>query len=312
MPLPLILLFILFIRGITLPGAMEGILYYITPNFAALLDPQVWIAAASQIFFTLTLGFGVMIAYASYNKNTQDIAADSYITAIANSAISIFAGFVVFSVLGYMAQQTSVAVASVAASGPGLAFVVFPEALALFSGWAWLFSALFFLTLLSLGVDSAFSLVEAVNTVFTDKYKKSKTKEVAFIVCTVAFIIGILFTTGAGLYLLDIVDHFVINYGLIIVGIFQCIAIGWIYGADKLRQYINKVSKWQVGVWWNYAIKYVIPVVLLVFLVLQFVTDVTTPYEGYPQWALAIGWVVVAVPILFGLYFLLAKPKDIP
>ena len=308
MPLPIILLGILFIRGITLDGAMTGIGYYLTPDFSALLSTEIWVAAASQIFFTLSLAFGIMIAYASYNKETQDVTGDGYITAIANSLISLFAGFVVFAVLGYMATSTGVAIADVAAAGPGLAFVVFPQALALLPG-AWFFAALFFITLLSLGIDSAFSLVEGVNTVFADRASKTSQKKIAFYVCSVAALIGIIFTTNAGLYLLDIVDHFVTNFTLVLVGLFQCLTVGWVYGADKLRAYINSVSKWQLGVWWEYAIKYVIPVILAGLLVLQFITEMKGPYEGYPTWAIWIGWSTVIVPVLIAIW-LAFKPKE--
>ncbi|MCK5288486.1 MAG: sodium-dependent transporter, partial [Candidatus Omnitrophica bacterium] len=114
MPLPVILLIILFIRGITLPGAMEGIVFYLKPNFAALLDTEVWSAAMSQIFFTLSLAFGIMIAYASYQHESSDIAKTAIITTLVNSGISIFAGFAVFSTLGYMASTSGVPIAELA------------------------------------------------------------------------------------------------------------------------------------------------------------------------------------------------------
>jgi len=309
MPLPLILLIILFIRGITLEGAFTGIGYYLRPDFTALLDPEIWLAASSQIFFTLSLGFGIMIAYASFNKETQDVSGDAFITALSNSAISLFAGFVVFSILGYMATSTGVGIEEVATSGPGLAFVVFPQALALMP-WAGFFAALFFLTLLTLGIDSAFSLVESVNTVIADKAKKVSKQSIAFVVCGVAFLLGILFTTDAGLYFLDIVDHFITNFGLIIVGIFECIAIGWIYGANKLRKYINSVSRVKIGKWWNVLIMWFIPVVLIVLVVMQFIKEMAGNYEGYPTWALLIGWAFVAIPILVAVILAFIKPIE--
>jgi neurotransmitter:Na+ symporter, NSS family len=299
-PLPIILLVLLFFRGITLPGAFTGIGYYLRPDFSALLDSEIWLAAVSQIFFTLSLAFGIMIAYASYNKESQDIKSDAYITALVNSGISLFAGFVVFAVLGHMAIQGGVGIDDVVSSGPGLAFVVFPKALSLLP-FAWIFAGLFFLTLLSLGIDSAFSLVEAVNTSIADKYKKPNYRRIAMCVCFVAFLLGITFTTGAGLYLLDIIDHFVTSYALVLVGIFECIAIGWIYGADKMRVFINSVSKVKVGKWWDVSIKYIIPILLVILLVVQFIRDINTPYEGYPGWALGIGWGVVIVPVVVAL-----------
>ncbi|MBT3406567.1 sodium-dependent transporter [Candidatus Woesearchaeota archaeon] len=297
MPLPIILLIALFIRGITLDGALTGIFYYLKPNFAALLSTEIWLAAASQIFFTLSLGFGIMIAYSSYKKETQDIAKDAYVTAFANSAISIFSGFVVFAVLGYMAFSTGVGVPDVVASGPGLVFVVFPQALALMP-WAWFFASLFFLTLLMLGIDSAFSLVESVNTVIADKAKNAVKHKIAFVVCLVSFLLGIIFTTNAGLYFLDVVDHFITNFGLVLAGIFECLAIGWIYGAERLRTYINKVSEWKVGPWWSVAIKYVIPIILTILVVVQFIKEIGANYEGYPTWAIGIGWLTVVIPLV--------------
>ncbi|MFQ5580769.1 MAG: sodium-dependent transporter [Nitrospiria bacterium] len=297
MPLPILLLLILFLRGITLEGAMTGIARYLMPDFSALLNGEIWLAAASQIFFTLSLGFGIMIAYASYNEADQDITGDALITSLSNSAISLFAGFVVFSILGYMAVKTGVGVEEVVASGPGLAFVVFPQALSLMPG-AWFFAILFFVTLLSLGIDSAFSLVEAVNTVFADKVKKPMLKQISFCVCSVCFLLGILFTTRAGLYWLDVIDHFITSFGLVLVGIFECLVIGWVYGADQLREYINSVSHRKLGPWWCHAIKWFIPGVLSLLVAVQFVTELKGNYEGYPAWAIGIGWLTVILPMV--------------
>lgn len=302
MPLPIILLVILFIRAITLPGALTGIGYYLTPDFSALLDPDIWTAAVSQIFFTLSLAFGIMIAYASFNKKSEDIVGNSYITAIVNSLISLFAGFVVFAVLGFMTVTQGVGIEEVATAGPGLAFVVFPQALSLMPA-AWIFAVLFFLTLLMLGIDSAFSLVEAVNTVIGDKYHNLKRGTIAFWVCTVSFFLGIIFVTGAGLYFLDIVDHFVTNFGLVLVGIFESIAIGWIFGAENMRQFINRNSKHKIGKWWNVAIKFVIPIVLIVLFIIQLVNDIRDPYEGYSRGALMIGWLALLIPFGLALWY---------
>lgn len=306
MPLPLILLILLFIRGITLEGAWTGIYFYLNPDFSTLLDTEIWLAAASQIFFTLTLGFGVMIAYASYNRQDQDVSQDALVTAVANSIISLFAGFVVFSVLGYMATVTGVDVEEVVASGPGLAFVVFPQALSLMP-WAWFFSALFFLVLLSLGINSAFSLVESVDTVIADQTTRFTPPVIASIVCTVAFLLGIIFTTRAGLYYLDIIDHFITSFGLVLVGVFQCIAIGWIYGIDRLESYINRVSARKKSLWWSVSIRYVVPIILSVLVIVQFITELQGNYQGYPTWAISMGWMVAITPLLIGGYLAIRR-----
>ncbi|OIO43734.1 sodium-dependent transporter [Candidatus Pacearchaeota archaeon CG_4_9_14_0_2_um_filter_39_13] len=308
-PLPAILLIILLIRGITLPGALSGIGAYLTPDFTALMNPGIWLAAVSQIFFSFSLGFGIMIAYASFNHREQNVKQDSYITGLADAAFSFFAGFVVFSILGYMAFASGLAVSDVATSGPGLAFVVFPEALALLP-FAWFFSLAFFLALLALGIDSAFSIIEAINTAIGDRYKKPNRPKIAFFTCLVSFLLGIIFVTGAGIYILDIVDHFMNSYGLVTAGLLECIAVGWIYGAKNLREFVNKTCKTNIGSWWDYAIKFVIPLVLIFLLGFQLYIDIRTPYEGYPGWALAIGWALFLVPLAVSIVFSLIGRKQ--
>ena len=304
-PLPIILLIALLIRAFTLDGAMVGILEYITPNFDALFDAQVWMAAFTQIFFSLSIAFGIMIAYSSYNKKESDINKNAFTVGIADSVIAIVAGFVVFGTLGFMAEQQGVAFEEVVAAGPGLAFVAFPKALSLMP-WATFFSILFFLTLLTLAIDSAFSLLEAIDTTIADKTKMKK-KYIALIFCGLCFLAGLIYTTNAGLFFLDVVDHFVTNVNLIVIGILECIAVGWVFGAEKMRKYINKVSDFKIGSWWNLTIKYVIPIALIVVLVLQLQTEFATNYEGYPDWAIMVGWLFVLVPLVIA--FLIPQKK---
>lgn len=296
-PLPVILLGVLLIRAVTLPGFLDGWRLYLSPVWGSLLNPEVWTAAFSQTFYTFSLGFGIMIAYGSYKDDREDIAKNTWITAWLNTAISLLAGLVVFGVLGYMAWQTKTPLEELAASGPGLAFVVFPEALSLMP-FPDVFGALFFVMLLSLAIDSAFSLVEALNAAVLDKYPQFSLKQVSFGMCLAGFAAGIIFTTRAGLYFLDIADHFATNYNLMLVGLFQSILVGWFYGTERLRRYIDEVSDYRVGKWWNGMIKFVIPGVLVALLATQISTDLRTPYEGYPGWALGIGWAIALVPLL--------------
>lgn len=263
----------------------------------ALLDPEVWTAAFSQIFFSFSIGFGIMIAYGSYRDSEDDIATDTWATGLIDFGVSILAGFVVFAVLGYMAWKTGTPIEELATEGPGLAFVVFPEALSLMP-LPRLFSILFFLMLLTLGIDSAFSLIEAINASIIDRYKQAKLAQISIWICLAGVVAGIIYTTRAGLYFLDIADHFVTYYNLILVGLVQSVLAGWIYGAEKLRRYINEVSSRKVGKWWNFSVKYLVPFILVMLLATQLSTDLKAPYGDYPAWALAIGWAIVLVPFL--------------
>ncbi|MBR9692681.1 sodium-dependent transporter [Candidatus Woesearchaeota archaeon] len=300
MPLPILLIFILLIRAVTLEGAAGGLVVYMKPVFSALLDPEIWVAAASQIFFTLSVGLGIMIAYASYVKKKQDTAGDALWTALMNSGISLLAGFVVFGTLGFLAMQKGVAVPDVVASGPGLAFVVFPEALSMMP-MAWLFSLLFFIVLLSLGIDSAFSLLEGVLAAFKDRLRTS-TMKLSLIGCILGFAGGIIFVTGAGLYFLDIVDHFVLSYGLIMFGIFECLLVGWTKAGKEVKEHLARESPWfPVNLWW-WLIRLVIPIILVVMFITFFLKELAAPYEGYPGWAIAVGWAAVFLPLVVGFF----------
>eukprot|EP00755_Sulcionema_specki_P023752 Sspe_Gene.79663::Locus_49995_Transcript_1_1_Confidence_1.000_Length_1255::g.79663::m.79663 len=154
MPLPFLLALILFFRAVTLEGAGDGIKAYIgTWEFDRLREPQIWTDAVSQIFFTLSVCFGVMTSYGSYRPTTRPILTNVFVVALTNCIFSFFCGFIVFGVLGYMAREESdrkcnlcqqqlsqaeidmclatceVSVDKVAAGGFSLVFQVFPRAL---------------------------------------------------------------------------------------------------------------------------------------------------------------------------------------
>jgi NSS family neurotransmitter:Na+ symporter len=292
-PLPIILIIILAIRGITLPGAAEGVNFYLAPDFSKLLNGKVWLEAYGQIFFSLSLAMGIMITYSSYLPKKTDITNNAFMISLANCGTSFLAGFAIFSTLGYLAHVTQTDVSKVAAAGPGLAFVTIPIAISKLPFAANLFGAIFFLTLLSLGIDSLFSLVEANVGASMDKWGITR-KKATFFICLLAFLIGFLFTSGGGLYWLDIVDHWINNYGLVPVGLAEVIIIGYIFGARRFREMINESSEVKVGIWWEFMIKVVTPAILIISLVTNFYQETQKSYEGYPLWATVCGgWLVV-------------------
>jgi neurotransmitter:Na+ symporter, NSS family len=309
-PIPIILIAILVIRGITLPGAAEGLNFYLTPDFSRLLDPHVWLAAYGQIFFSLSLAMGIMIVYASYLPKRSDVTNNAFITSFANCGTSFFAGFAIFSTLGYLAHTTGVDISEVARAGPGLAFVTIPTAISKLPVAAAFFGVIFFLTLLTLAVDSLFSLVEADVTAVMDKWGFNR-QRVTFVICLIAFIIGLLvFSSQAGLYWLDIVDRWVNNYGLAAIGLAEVIVIGYIFGAKSFRKFINSVSEVKVGVWWDIMIMVVTPIILGATIVLSFYQEFTKPYGGYPTWArISGGWAVVVAIVILSFVLMLKKAR---
>ncbi|MCK4235409.1 sodium-dependent transporter [candidate division WOR-3 bacterium] len=308
--LPWVLLIIFVIRGLTLPGAIDGIRYFLTPNFKALANLEVWHAAYSQIFFTLTVGFGVMIAYASFLPRKSDIVNNALIISLSNCATSYIAGFAVFSTLGYYAHISGTTVANVMKSGPELAFVTYPTIINHLP-LAPLFGVFFFLMLLTLGIDSAFSLTEAIVAGVRDKFRWSQ-KATNITIAGIAFVVGLIFTTRAGLYWLDIVDHFMNNFGLFIVGFLEAIFIGYIFGADKLRKYANNLSELSVGRWWDLIIRYFVPIVSLVLLIWTLKDRLLKPYGGYSRLAEFLGgWLVIIIFVIISILLSIKGKREV-
>lgn len=295
-PLPALCLLILIVRGITLPGAWEGIVYYLKPDFTKLLQPTVWLAAYGQILFSFSLGQSVLIAYASYLPSDADVGKSAYITAFLDSSFSFFAGFAVFSVLGYLTQLNHQPIDQVVQSGPGLAFVTYPKAISLLPFGAPFFGVIFFLMLLSLGIDSAFALVEGVLAPLRD-WLNLPLRPFLGILCFFCFAIGILFTTPAGYFWLDLVDHFINNFGLVTIALLECLIIGYGFGASKLRRYINQHAQWKVGKWLDWALCFIGPAILATILISSLIQRLQAPYGDYPLWAQRIGWLVVLTVI---------------
>lgn len=287
--MPLLIVLTLFLTGwgLSLPGSKLGITKYLKPDFSYLQNPKVWIDAFSQIFFTLSLGFGIMITYASYLPKKADITQNAIITTIANSLYSFVAGFAVFGTLGYMAHSTGKPFNEVVQESIGLAFVAYPQAISLLPAFAKVFGFVFFSTLVIAGLSSSVSIVETFSSALMDKFHL-KRKTVVSAVAIVGFFGGVIFTTGGGLHWLDIVDHFITHYGLVVVGLLECILIGWIFKSNKLRKYINKVSFIRLGGWWDFCVRYITPLVLSTVLINDIIQEVSVPYGGYSWLAIIL------------------------
>jgi NSS family neurotransmitter:Na+ symporter len=306
---PIGILLIFVIRGVTLPGAVDGLRYLLTPDFSKMLEPKVWIAAYGQMFFSLSLGFGIMIAYASFLPKKSDIVNNAFIVCLGDSAFSLLGSLAVFSALGFLAHQQGVPIDKVAHGGPSLLFVTYPTIISQFPFWPQFFGVLFFTMLVFVAIDSAFSLVEAFTAGLLDKWFKSR-PAVNIVVGLIGFAGGILFTTKTGLHWLDLIDHFNTESALIIIGVLECIAVGYFMGTGKIRKYVNELSDFRIGVWWDVMIMLVAPAVLAIMGWQAFAEIIKNGYSGYPQQALLYGgwFLVIALPLV-SIILMLIKPR---
>jgi len=304
MPVLFTITAIIVIWSVFLEGAGEGIRLYLKPDFSKIANVDVWVAAYGQIFFSLSLGFGIMIAYASYLPKGANIMKNSIIVACSNSFYEMFAGFGVFAVLGYMAFKQNMPIQETVTSGIGLAFVAYPKAISMLP-FGTIFGILFFFLLCIAGISSSISIIEAFTAALSDKFGLERNRMITLL-CTFGFAESILFTTDAGLFWLDIVDHFINHYGLISVGIFEAIVVGWLYKTDTLKAHILKqlgesgarhqrVSKTILKIW-VFCIRFITPAALGIAIITSLITEFSTPYEGYPVSGiiiLGVGWLLV-------------------
>ncbi len=283
--LPLLCVSILFVivRGVTLEGAAEGLNTLFTPDFTVLTQPKIWLAAYSQVFFSLSVAMGIMITYSSYLPKDSDVVNTAFITGLANSAFEFTVAIGVFGILGYMAAQQGVPVTEVVASGVGLAFIVFPQAFNLMGGFGSVLGIVFFASIVFAGFTSFVSLTEAFITPFVDKFKFDRRKVYGY-VCGGGFLISTMYATGAGLYILDIVDYFINSFAIITVGILQAVVVAYVFGLGKFKGLANRDSIQKVGGVWTVAIKFIVPI-LLTFNLILLVVEVST--KGYDSYAIS-------------------------
>lgn len=292
---PVVLLLIMAVKGCTMPGAMAGIKTLFVPDPSAFLDPSLWVDAVGQVFYSLSIMMSIMFAYGSYVGNDANVAGDAMIIAFSDMAISILSGIVMFSTMGGTGMLDKVT-----DSGIVTAFIVYPQAIVNLTGIGWLnavFGAIFYLMLITLAIDSAFSIVEGVSAAVSDKFHL-KPKTVTIAICAICGLISVLFVSQAGLAWLDIVDNWTNQINLIIIGVFECIAIGWTFNLHKVLDEVNRNTKrFRAPYWWFAAsVKFVAPLLLIGLFVWNMVVlfgQNGGSYGGYPIWAqVAAGWVV--------------------
>ncbi len=314
LPLLGIAILVVIFRGVTLEGASEGLNTLFTPKFEMLKNPKIWLAAYSQVFFSLSVAMGIMITYSSYLPKDSDVVNTAFITGLANSAFEFTVSIGVFGILGYMATQKGVPVTEVVASGVGLAFVVFPQAFNLMGVFGSILGLAFFASLVFAGFTSFVSLTEAFITPFVDKFKVDR-KKMYQIVCGGGFLLSTIYATGAGLYILDIVDNFVNLFAIISVGIIEAIVCAYVFGIGKFKGLANRDSIQKVGNVWVVAIMAIVPVVLIFNMVLSILDTFKNGYGGYesmPLLVYGIGTLVAIVIFSIILTILPWKnPKDL-
>jgi neurotransmitter:Na+ symporter, NSS family len=305
-PVLVVMFIILVVVSLTLPGAFEGLNALFTPNWSVLTNPQVWIAAYGQIFFSLSVGFGIMITYASYLKRRTNLTGSGLMVGFSNSSFEILAGIGVFAALGFMAQANGVEVADVVANGIGLAFIAFPTIISQAPAGA-LIGVLFFASLVVAGFTSLISILEVVVSAVKDKLGWSRWATVTVVVGLSGLISLLLFSTTSGLGVLDVTDAFANNFGIVGAALVAVLVVSWgLRRLDELIGHLNAVSSFRVGKVYKVLLAVILPIVLAYMWISDLVLKATEGYGDLPSWFVGtFGWgmsiALIIVAILLSL-----------
>ncbi|CAB1442949.1 unnamed protein product [Pleuronectes platessa] len=366
---PYLVLTIFLIRALTLPGASDGLTYLFTPDWEVLKNPQVWLDAATQIFFSLSIAFGGLIAFSSYNGEKNNCERDALVVGIINSATSLYASISIFAILGfkattgfnkclqenildltnhfefsdqnitlenydhwfeYLNQTSPDQVASLqlrhcdlqtfldeSASGTGLAFIVFAEAVVEMPG-SQIWALLFFVMLFSLGLSSMFGNIEGVLTPIHDLNLVPKwipNELVTAITCLVAFLTALIFTLASGNYWVEVFNTYVGSVPLLIIAFFELIGVIYVRGMKTFSEDIEFMTGKKPNIFWKACWMVISPLMLLGVLIAYVVTQAqkhptyfawnpeyelfpATEVKPYPDWVFAIIILLTVLPVI--------------
>ncbi|HAQ51930.1 MAG TPA: hypothetical protein DCR12_04100 [Lachnospiraceae bacterium] len=292
---PIVLMIIMAIKGFTMPNTGAAMSKLFIPEWSKLLDTGLWVDAVGQVFYSLSVVMAIMFAYGSYLDDKTNIAVDSVIIALSDLFCSILSSIVMYTTMGGVGMLDDMST-----SGVATAFKIYPQAIVSLTGsgvFNAIFGFIFYLCLVTLAIDSAFSIIEGVS-VSLSTYFGWKQKKVTIIVCSACAVISLIYMNGAGLAVLDIVDHYLNQINMILIGVLECIAVAWMFDSKKVLVEVNKnTNKFKAPKWWFVtSLKFVTPILLGGLFVINMYELISAggiygAADGYSVWANALfGW----------------------
>ncbi|XP_042876982.1 sodium-dependent proline transporter-like isoform X2 [Penaeus japonicus] len=298
---PYIILIALLVVGVMLEGATKGLTFLFVPKWEKILDVHVWRKAAEQMFFSLSVSWGGLIMFGSYNKFRNKVHIDAFIVSSLDFVTSLIAATAIFSVLGAMAHDLGVDIEDVAASGPGLAFIAYPEAISRTLPIPQLWASLFFFMLFTLGLDSEFALLETVLTALYDTFPSTRNQKfkLTALLCVSCFLMGIPMCATMGQYIFYLVDSFGGGVGVLLIAILELVGLHWVYGVRRFSEDLKFMLGYNPSMFWKVCWVFIAPVTLILMFIYSAITWSNPKYGDveYPDWAISIGWFLAAVSV---------------
>jgi NSS family neurotransmitter:Na+ symporter len=264
MPALFLLIVLLAVRALTLPGAGQGIAFYLKPDFSK-LNGTVILFAVGQAFFSLSLGMGTMITYGSYISKSDNLVSSAGWVSFSDTLIALLAGLIIFPTLAFSGQPGDV-------GGEGLAFQIFPLIFSQLPG-GYIFGILFFTLLTVAALTSTISLLEVPVAYFVDEKNWSRKKAV-FVIGIITTIIGIpsaLSTGGMQFFTkLRVLSFFAFvfqNIALPVGAFFICIFVGYVWRVKKaLKEIASGNPRFKLRPIWVFSLRFLTPVAILIIL----------------------------------------------
>ncbi|XP_055915233.1 sodium-dependent nutrient amino acid transporter 1-like [Eupeodes corollae] len=305
---PYVALFALLLRAVTLEGALNGIIFFLKPNWSELTNIKVWKEAVVQCFFSLAVGLGSIIMFSSYNKFNHSIYRDAMIVTTLDTFTSILAGVTMFGILGNLAHNLNIDnISEVVRGGTGLAFISYPDAISKFQFFPQGFAIAFFFMMFVLGVGSIVALQSSMVTIICDRFTSFKFINVAIITCTIGFCSSLIYATPGGQWILNLIDFFGGTFIVFVLAIFELIGITWIYGLQNFCDDVEFMTNRKVTLYWRLCWTIITPGFMLIIFIYSMVTFDSLKYSGmeYPASANIIGWVILSIGFAqFPLWFI--------
>ncbi|XP_012241910.1 sodium- and chloride-dependent GABA transporter ine isoform X1 [Bombus impatiens] len=305
--LPLLLIVVFLMRSLTLEGADKGLQFFFHPRWELLGDAKVWIYATAQIFNSVGIAFGSMICFASYNKFHNTILVDSVAVSLINAFSSLLVGIFSFATIGNIALEQNMSVEAVLTDGPGLVFVLYPQALAKMPA-SQVWAVLFFFMLVCLSLNSQFAIVEVVVTSIQDGFPKWVKRHLlchemlVLLVCVISFLFGLPNISQGGIYFFQLIDHYAASISIMFLAFFEVIAISWCYGVRRLCNNVKEMTGRAPSSYFWFCWLIAAPLLIMavwVFSVIDY--EPPTYHNGeykYPWWAEAIGWGIASLSLI--------------
>lgn len=258
----MLLLLILFVRGVTLEGHSVGVSYYTSPDWSKLSDMTIWSSASTQAMYSIGIAFGSHIVLASYNKFGNNSFRDGIILSIVNCGTSIFGGFIVFSFLGHASVKLDRDIKRMVDNGPGLIFISYIQGISQLPGSA-VWACFFFLMVFTLGLDSAIVMVYTIYASIADafpQYAKKWGRFILAIMCFVMYLLGLPLVTKGGIQMVILMDYYAAYISLTIFVFVECVSVCWIYGLSNFNYDLEMMIgqkymaiQWYLRITWRFT-----------------------------------------------------------